>query len=61
MASVEESLKLFIFKNKTKSNKKMKKITKNTLLFFYVCIEYNKEIMEQKKKYQNIQLKGVKK
>ena len=39
----------------------MKKITKNTLLFFYVFIEYNKEIMEQKKKYQNIQLKGVKK
>jgi hypothetical protein len=43
------------------TTKKIKKIQKNSLLFFYVCIEYNQENLEQKKKYQNIQLKGVKK
>ena len=43
-----ENLKLLNYHNKTKYYKKIKKITKNSLLFFYVCIEYNKEIMEQK-------------
>ena len=39
----------------------MKKITKNTLLFFYVCIENNKEKCVAKDEFKNIQLKGVKK
>ena len=61
MASVEENLKLYIYINKTKSNKKIKKITKNSLLFSVICIEYNKEKCVAKDEFKNIQLKGVKK